>query len=401
MKYLATAFSSLSVAIIALLTLVPTRAAAFTVDHNSAKLADIPQSAIVAAKNSLRIAYGHTSHGSQLTTGMDGLAQWKGSLYACNGNGAGNALQLADFYGNFGGSDAQDLGNPDFTSWEAATRAYLATHTETNVIVWSWCGQLATATEADVNTYLALMNGLEEDFPGVSFVYMTCHLDGTGEAGNLNQRNEQIRTYCTANNKVLYDFADIESYDPEGLVNYMKLYANDNCDYDSDGDGIADANWALNWQNAHSENYEWFNCGAAHTQALNANRKAYAAWHMWARLAGWSGNAGNAPAWANAGNGDAGWYESAWYGRFYNDEYYGHWIYSSTQGYQCFWPESTPEDTFIWDDAIQNWWWTSSEFFPYIYDYTAQTWLCYVGGTCPNREFWNYALQARVAEGTL
>jgi hypothetical protein len=28
---------------------------------------------------------------------------------------------------------------------------------------------------------------------------------------------------------------------------------------------------------------------AAHTQPLNANLKAYAAWHLWARLAGWTG----------------------------------------------------------------------------------------------------------------
>jgi hypothetical protein len=386
--------------ILALLTLAVPQVRAYTVDHNCTNLADIPQSAIVAAKNSLRIAYGHTSHGSQLTTGMDGLAGWKGALYEWNGNGSGNALQLADYYGNFGGSDAQDLGNPDFTAWEAATRTYLVQHTETNVIIWSWCGQLASATEANVHTYLSLMAGLEEDFPGVSFVYMTCHLDGSGEAGNLNQRNEQIRAYCTANNKILYDFADIESYDPDGLVNYMKLYANDNCDYDSDGDGSADANWALNWQNAHEENYNWYNCGAAHSQPLNANRKAYAAWHLWARLAGWKGTAG-APAWANAGSGNGGWYESSWYGRFYNDVNYGNWIYSSTQGFQCVWPTSTPDSTYIWDDALQNWWWTSRDFFPYIYDFTAQTWLCYVRGTCPNREFWNYAANARVAEGTL
>ena len=64
--------------------------------------------------------------------------------------------------------------------------------------------------------YLSLMDGLEQEFPGVTFVYMTGHLTGTGVGGNLNQRNEQIRAYCRANNKVLFDFADIESYDPDG-----------------------------------------------------------------------------------------------------------------------------------------------------------------------------------------
>jgi hypothetical protein len=91
-------------------------------------------------------------------------------------------------------------------------------------------------SEEEINTYLSLMTQLEVDYPGVRFVYMTGHLDGSGPMGDLNLRNTQIRNYCVANKKILYDFADIESYDPDGLVNYMDLYANDNCDYD-DGAG--------------------------------------------------------------------------------------------------------------------------------------------------------------------
>ncbi len=34
---------------------------------------------------------------------------------------------------------------------------------------------------------------------------------------------------------------------------------------------------------------DWFNCSPAHTQALNGNLKAYAAWYLWASLAGWDG----------------------------------------------------------------------------------------------------------------
>ena len=33
---------------------------------------------------------------------------------------------------------------------------------------------------------------------------------------------------------------------------------------------------------------DWYSCSSAHSQPLNANRKAYAAWWLWARLAGWS-----------------------------------------------------------------------------------------------------------------
>ena len=70
------------------------------------------------------------------------------------------------------------------------------------------------------------MNGLENDYPNVRFVYMTGHLDGSGTSGNLNQRNEQIRNYCTTNGKTLYDFNDIESYDPDGNY-YLDKDANE------------------------------------------------------------------------------------------------------------------------------------------------------------------------------
>jgi hypothetical protein len=115
---------------------------------------------------------------------------------------------------------------------------------------------------------------------------MTGHLDGGGEQGNLHQRNEQIRDYCRGNGKILYDFADIESYDPDGNA-YLAKRANDNCDYDSDGDGIRDKNWAIDWQNSHVEGVDWYSCSAAHSQALNGNLKAYAAWWLWSCLAGW------------------------------------------------------------------------------------------------------------------
>ncbi len=43
------------------------------IDHSCTNLEAIPADAIAQAKATLHIAYGHTSHGSQLTTGMAGL----------------------------------------------------------------------------------------------------------------------------------------------------------------------------------------------------------------------------------------------------------------------------------------------------------------------------------------
>jgi hypothetical protein len=260
----------------------PPSSSAIIIDHTCIDLWSIPEQWISKAKADLRIAYGYTSHGHQLIAGMSGLYSWQGSLYAFGEGGTGGALDLR----HIPYSLAYDLGNPDRTTWANATRTYLDANPEINVIIWAWCGQVSSATVTDINTYLSLMTELEEEYPGVKFVYMTGHLDGSGLRGNLHLRNNQIRDYCQDNDKVLYDFEDIESYDPDGTY-FGDKYPNDACYYDSNGDGTRNANWAIQWQDAHTLGVDWFDCSADHTQPLNGNLKAYAAWWLWARLAGW------------------------------------------------------------------------------------------------------------------
>ena len=74
------------------------------VDHTCTRLADIPASAITEAKSRLHIAYGHTSHGSQLIDGMEGLVTFMNrfpndayadDLFAFNAGGTGGALTCA------------------------------------------------------------------------------------------------------------------------------------------------------------------------------------------------------------------------------------------------------------------------------------------------------------------
>jgi hypothetical protein len=268
------------------------------VNHQHTNITTLTEQEINLAKNVLHIAYGHTSHGSQITDGMTGLVTFANNggkgmthptdIFRWNNGGTSGALDLHD--GAMGG----DVGY--YPQWVTNTTNYLGAadpitgmgtnHTDVNVIMWSWCGQAAGYSETDmINKYLAPMSQLEETYPNVKFIYMTCHLNGTGVNGNLNLRNEQIRNFCIANKKILYDFADIESYDPDGLVNYMLLNADDNCDYDSDGNGSRDKNWALDWQNSHTQNTHWYYCYAAHSQSLNGNQKAYAAWRMYAEIA--------------------------------------------------------------------------------------------------------------------
>jgi hypothetical protein len=260
----------------------PLPKADFTINHENTKLSSIPEQYIVAAKKDLHIVYGHTSHGSQLITGMTGLVNFKGKLFAWKHEDNDATLDIHD-KGMPG-----DLGNPDRVTWEKETRNYIASHPSVNVVIWSWCGEVSIADEADIITYLNLMDGLEKDFPEIRFVYMTGHLDGSGLSGNLHIRNEQIRKFCADNNKILYDFEDIESYDPDGTY-FGDKRPTDNCDYDSDDNGSRDMNWAIQWQDSHTKDVDWYQCSSAHSQPLNANQKAYAAWWLWTRIAGWDG----------------------------------------------------------------------------------------------------------------
>ncbi len=235
-------------------------AGAMVADHTSVAAFDgIPTAAISQAASSFRIWYGHTSHGSQIVTGLDMLGAELGAPYVIN-QGAGS-LALDEVSG--------DLGHTGDLGWEATTRAHLAAHAaELDMVMWSWCGGVSDNTEQGIQTYLDAMGQLEEDFPQLTFVYMTGHTDAYA-VENLRARNAQIRAWCAAHGKVLFDFEDIESWDPAGTY------------YPDTGD---DCGWCTDWCASHA----CPTCAdCAHSHCFNCYQKGKAFWWLLARLSGW------------------------------------------------------------------------------------------------------------------
>lgn len=251
---------------------------ALVIDHTCTDIQSIPPAYIEKAQQMFKVAYGHTSHGSQIVAGMAALRGVNPDLFGFGREGKGISFHDTTPPG--------DLGNPDRTTWAQRTRDLLnGPGQDRNMIMWSWCGQ-ADSSEKDMQTYLDLMDGLEKEFQKVTFIYMTGHLNGSGTDGNLNRRNEQIRAFCRKNGKTLFDFADIESYDPDGTVNYMALNAKDSCDYRDNG---VVKNWADDWIKKNPNHGIALPGSAAHSKPLNGALKGRAFWWMMARLAGWNG----------------------------------------------------------------------------------------------------------------
>jgi hypothetical protein len=249
------------------------------IDHTCRDISKIPESWINTVK-SMVLHHTGQSHGRQVPHGMQNLElqnpifeQTQGE----NGIPTGPGLRITRGQRSAYNSWQSSIGPESYwqgdagKNWTRRTMDYhFGSGNRVHASLHTWCWHLRTWTESQVNDYLASMEALEREYPEVTFIYMTDTADSAGDTGyNRWLRNEQIRRYCRANNKVLFDFADLETWSADGREKNTYYYSGHNIPY-----------WHPDWGSA-----PYYADG--HINEAACTMKARAMWWLLARVAGW------------------------------------------------------------------------------------------------------------------
>ena len=251
------------------------------IDHNSLNIDQIPLAVIDDIQENIKWQYAHLSHGSQLLCGMTEIEN-QNSLYDIAVGGSFNGYPdpiVPPFLPNVPGALCIYNGNCGYTIdntnyWKPEESGHCTENTlngnpTLNVSAYCWCEELDGFTESEVQEYLDAMTAYELQFPTVTFVYFTSNAQANGAAGyNRHLRCDQIREYCIANNKVLFDFEDLDCW-----------YNGEHSTYLYNGEEIPIQHDFFDGQECGHINYHGY---------LN---KGKAAWWMMARIRGWLPNA--------------------------------------------------------------------------------------------------------------
>lgn len=211
-------------------------------DHTTLAASSIPPAALDAAR-ALRMHLRHASVGGNIWGGLTTLAASDQSRYALPNWVDGNR------------------GNPGWEAKITDLSTFVAAHADAyDVFQMKFCYIDQAASFA---SYRDAMLALEAAHPTKRFIWWTMPITTSGSENALRAAfNQQVRAYCAAHGKALYDVADIESHTLDNAV------------VESGGVEEMDPAWSSD---------------GGHLNGAGSARAAQAMWWLMARVAGWSG----------------------------------------------------------------------------------------------------------------
>ena len=227
---------------------------AVIVDHNCVDVSTVPDSYLLPA-SSLRVLMRHASVGQGIIWGLDCLAGDHPTNSACSCFSAGKYNRDNWVF------EARTGNGQDKVDDLVAQTALRLDDFDVFMMKFCYIDALGDG-HPDWEYFRSRMEKLEADYPGKTFVWWTIPLTRDGQPGT-DVFNAQMRSYCAANGKVLFDIADIECHEADGtkLVN-------------AGGSEIISVDYT---KEIH----------AGHLNPVGRVRVASAFWHLMARIAGW------------------------------------------------------------------------------------------------------------------